>query len=70
MPKKSHAALWLQAKKELLKVTEDLTVLVQQKSELQLENSGLTESIDQLRSEKQQILDAKEELHDRYETAQ
>lgn len=46
-------------------MTDDLGVLVQQKNDLQLENLALVETIDALHLEKQQIVDAKEELHDR-----
>jgi hypothetical protein len=41
--------------------------LIAQKSELQLDNASLEELVEDLKEERDQILDAKEALHDRIE---
>ena len=56
------------AREEMRRGRDDLMTLVSQKGELQLENASLHDMVADLRQEKDLILDAKEELHDRIET--
>ena len=56
-----------EAREELTRNSQaalDLGELVNQKFALQLENAGWKDQVEQLRREKEAILDAKEELHD------
>jgi len=52
---------------ELASAKTDLATLVVQKGELQLENAGLEDLVEDLRTEKGLIMDANEELHERVE---
>ena len=49
---------------ELAKTTIDMSVLIAQKNDLQMENAELVTALETERADKEEILDAKEALHD------